>query len=80
MHIEPVKQADGTADALESLATVRATRDDAAVKAALGRLDSAAAGGENTMPALLDAVRAYATMGEICTVLRGRWGRFHENV
>jgi methylmalonyl-CoA mutase N-terminal domain/subunit len=79
-RIEPVKQADGTADALESLATVRATRDDAAVKAALGRLDRAAAGTENTMPALLEAVRAYATMGEICTVLRGRWGRFHENV
>jgi methylmalonyl-CoA mutase N-terminal domain/subunit len=80
MRIEPARQVDGTAEALESLATVRAGRDDAAVKAALAQLDEAAAGAQNTMPALLEAVRAYATMGEMCAVLRGRWGGFRERI
>ena len=80
MRIEPAKQADGTAEALESIATIRASRDDAAVKTALAHLDEVAASSRNTMPALLEAVRAYATMGEICTVLRGRWGHFRERI
>lgn len=74
-RIEPARQSDGTDDALASLATVRAMRDEAAVKAALARLDAAAAGTENTMPALLEAARSYVTMGEMCAVLRRRWGR-----
>jgi methylmalonyl-CoA mutase, N-terminal domain len=80
IRIEPARQADGTADALESLGTVRAKRDDDAVAGALAALDEVAAGQGNTMPALLGAVRVYATMGEICTVLRRRWGRFTEQV
>ena len=32
----------------------------------------------NTMPALLDAVRAYATIGEMCDVLREVWGEYQE--
>ena len=37
-----------------------------------------AAGHANTMPLLLDAVRAYATVGEICDTLRGVWGEYTE--
>jgi methylmalonyl-CoA mutase N-terminal domain/subunit len=48
------------------------------VDRALDRLKRAAAGSENTMPALLDAVRAYATVGEMCDALRGVWGEYEE--
>lgn len=58
----------------QNLTGVLTTRDGEAVRRSLARLDDVAAGRENVMPALLDAVRAYATIGEICGVLRGRFG------
>jgi methylmalonyl-CoA mutase N-terminal domain/subunit len=63
---------------LERLAGVRARRDAAAVERALRQLATVAEGTENTMPALLDAVRAYATVGEMCAVLRNTWGEYTE--
>jgi methylmalonyl-CoA mutase N-terminal domain/subunit len=48
------------------------------VTRALDRLRKAAAGTENTMPAILDAVRAYATIGEMCDALRTIWGEYQE--
>ena len=57
---------------------VRTTRDQAAVSAALHRIRSAAAGPDNLMPPILDAVRAYATLGEMCDVLREVWGEWEE--
>ena len=47
-----------------------------AVQAALGRLREGARGSENLMPAILEAVRAYATLGEMCGVLREEWGEY----
>ena len=44
----------------------------------LDALQRAAEGTENTMPYLLDAVRAYATLGEICDALRGVFGTYQE--
>jgi methylmalonyl-CoA mutase N-terminal domain/subunit len=41
-------------------------------------LRSAAKGSENTMPFILDAVRAYATVGEICDALREVFGAYTE--
>jgi methylmalonyl-CoA mutase N-terminal domain/subunit len=38
----------------------------------------AAASDENLMPPILDAVRAYATVGEMCDVLREVWGEYEE--
>ncbi|MBF6599290.1 MAG: methylmalonyl-CoA mutase [Dehalococcoidia bacterium] len=61
---------------VERLRRVRAGRDDAPAQAALRRLNGAARSDENLMPALLDAVRAYATLGEICGELRGVWGEY----
>ncbi len=72
--IAPSARPDGRAAALESLAGAKAARDEAAVRACLDELDKVALAGENTMPALLEAIRAYCTMGEITEVLRGRWG------
>ncbi len=55
---------------------LKARRDNAAVKAALGELEAAAKGADNLMPPILKAVKAYATEGEICDVLRGVFGEY----
>ncbi len=57
-----------------SLARVRLERDAARVRRALDGLQRAAAGADNVMPHILDAVRAYATIGEICDTLRQVFG------
>jgi methylmalonyl-CoA mutase N-terminal domain/subunit len=63
---------------LARLAQVKGSRSQAAVDRALDRLKRAAAGSENTMPALLDAVRVYVTVGEMCDALRVVWGEYEE--
>jgi methylmalonyl-CoA mutase N-terminal domain/subunit len=60
------------------LQAVRARRDSAAVEATLGELRRAAAGDVNLMPLLVEASRAYVTMGEICDALREIWGTWRE--
>ncbi|KWW99552.1 methylmalonyl-CoA mutase [Carbonactinospora thermoautotrophica] len=61
-----------------ALAERRASRDSARVDAALKRLVEVARTEENMIPAMLDAVRAEATLGEICDVLRAEWGTYTE--
>ena len=56
----------------------RALRDAGAVSNALERLKRAAQTGDNTMPATIEAVRAYATLGEICDALRDVYGLYEE--
>jgi methylmalonyl-CoA mutase N-terminal domain/subunit len=56
----------------------RAQRDGAAVDAALQRMVGAAQADENTIPAMLDAVRAEATLGEICNAFKPLWGEYRE--
>jgi methylmalonyl-CoA mutase N-terminal domain/subunit len=63
---------------LDKLAQLRRTRDSARVEQTLGALRTAAQGRDNLMPPLLDAVRAYATLGEMCDVLREVWGEYEE--
>jgi methylmalonyl-CoA mutase N-terminal domain/subunit len=60
------------------LADRKATRDRAAVGAALTRMVDVARTSENMVPAMLDAVRAEATLGEICDALRDEWGIYRE--
>ena len=68
-----------TADTqLRRLEELRRTRDNDAVRRSLDALRETAAGTGNTMPALLDCVRAYATVGEMCDALRGVWGEYEE--
>lgn len=62
----------------EKLARLRARRDATAVQSALDRLKRAADDGDNTMPFILDAVRAYASVGEICGALRDVFGSYRE--
>ena len=56
----------------------KARRDDAAVQAAVARMVDVARGSENMIPSMLDAVRAEATLGEICDALRSEWGVYTE--
>ena len=58
----------------ERLAQLKKKRDNDRVKKALKNLDEAARSKDNTMPAFLDCVEAYASIGEICDVLRKAFG------
>jgi methylmalonyl-CoA mutase N-terminal domain/subunit len=60
------------------LEALRRSRDAGAVGQALDRLRIACQGTENTMPYLLDAVRAYATLGEIVDIMRQVFGTYQE--
>jgi methylmalonyl-CoA mutase, N-terminal domain len=63
---------------LAKLEKVRRERDAGRVARALDDLRKAAAGSGNTMEPILAAVRAYATVGEMCDALREVWGEFEE--
>jgi len=63
---------------LERLEKTRARRDQTEVTRTLDALRRAAQQNENTMPATIDAVRAYATLGEICSALRDVYGIYEE--
>jgi methylmalonyl-CoA mutase N-terminal domain/subunit len=60
------------------VAARRAGRDDAAVTQALAEMVKAAETGQNTVPAMLDAARAEATLGEICEAFKPMWGEYRE--
>jgi methylmalonyl-CoA mutase N-terminal domain/subunit len=57
---------------------LRTSRDAAGWKQALDRLENAARGTENLMPAIMDAAQAYATVGEISDTLRGVFGEYRD--
>jgi methylmalonyl-CoA mutase N-terminal domain/subunit len=63
---------------LDRLESVRAERDDAAVETALQSLREAVRTDENVMPSIVDAVKAYATMGEIMAVFEDEYGSYQE--
>ncbi|HEV2706016.1 MAG TPA: methylmalonyl-CoA mutase family protein [Pyrinomonadaceae bacterium] len=63
---------------LQRLEESKARRDKGAVAKTLDRLKQDAAAGTNTMPATIEAVRAYATLGEICDALRDVYGLYEE--
>ncbi len=64
----------------QRLADLRATRDQALVTAKLDALANGAAEGRNTMPLLVDCVRAYCTLGEMCDALREVYGEYQEPI
>jgi methylmalonyl-CoA mutase N-terminal domain/subunit len=63
---------------LDKLDRLRRTRDGDRVRRALDALREGAVGSANTMPLLIEAVRAYATVGEMCDALRDVWGEYEE--
>jgi len=62
------------------LATVRRERDDRAARAALSRLTDEARGTANLMPAIMETVKAYATLGEICQAMKTVFGEHKEPI
>jgi methylmalonyl-CoA mutase N-terminal domain/subunit len=67
-----------TARQVERVRELRTSRDDAAVRNALSEIAAVARAGENLLPPILTAVKAYATVGEICRVLAGEFGEYCE--
>lgn len=63
---------------LERLNVLKNSRDSKRVQRALDRLRNSADADENLMPIMLEAVKAYATLGEICGVLREVYGEYQE--
>ena len=64
------------ASQIDRLKTLKSERDNNKVKNILSDLKKAAEGSDNLMPCILDAVKAYATLGEICDALRGVFGEY----
>jgi methylmalonyl-CoA mutase, N-terminal domain len=65
---------------IQRLEALRAKRDTHKTRAAIAELERRAATSENLMPAILGAVEAYATVGEISDALRRAFGEYHESV
>jgi len=68
----------GAIEQIDALKKVCATRNNAAVERALAAVRTEAKAGRNVMPALMDAVKAYATVGEMTNALVDVYGRFQE--
>jgi len=79
VEMHPYRQEEAEKQ-LDRLRGVLAERDSKAVAAALEKLREAAMQGQNVMPAAIDAVEAYATVGEVCGTLQGVYGSYHEPI
>jgi methylmalonyl-CoA mutase N-terminal domain/subunit len=66
--------AEAAREQLARLQKLRTERDGPPVRAALSRLEQVARGEENTVPAILECVESYCTLGEICQVFRNVFG------
>jgi methylmalonyl-CoA mutase N-terminal domain/subunit len=65
---------------VKQLRKVKKERSNRKVTQGLGDLRKAARNGENLMPRILDCVRAYATLGEMCNTLKEEFGVYHEPI
>ncbi len=77
--LHPYDEDDANAQ-IEALGRIRSERDNDRVAACLDRLRADAAAGTNVMPALLDAVKAYASVGEMTNVMVDVFGRYREPI
>ena len=82
---EPTEDIEGVSEAeqdrqRERVQTLREERDQEAVDAALAALREAAEGEDNVMPHIVDAVKVYATTGEICDAMRDVFGEYRAGV
>jgi len=64
---------------VERLRAVRSSRNAARVAETLAAVERGARDGSNLVPPVLEAVKAYATLGEICDVFRKVWGQYRED-
>jgi methylmalonyl-CoA mutase N-terminal domain/subunit len=63
---------------IANLQNLRKTRDNRKAEEMLDKLELSAEKDENLMPAIIEAVKAYSTLGEICSVLRKVYGEYKE--
>ncbi|WP_411713964.1 methylmalonyl-CoA mutase [Natronomonas sp.] len=78
-NIEEVSEAEQRQQR-ERVQELREERDEEAAQAALAALKDAAEGDENVMPYIVDAVKAYATTGEICNAMRDVFGEYRAGI
>jgi methylmalonyl-CoA mutase N-terminal domain/subunit len=76
LRVDPIVGEQQTA----KLKELKSKRDNNKVGSSLDALRKGAAGSDNLMPHILEAVRSYATLGEICNVLRGEFGEYQQKV
>jgi len=79
VQMHPYSEQD-TQMQIDSLNRIRGERDNAKLKAALARLATDARAERNVMPAIMDAVKAYASVGEITRELAKVYGRYKEPI
>lgn len=79
VEFHPFKE-EACADQIRRLERTRAERDKAEVESALARVRADAKDGRNVMPGMIDAVKAYATVGELTSCLVEAYGRYDEPV
>ena len=65
---------------IQQMTKFRESRDMNTVTKSLNQLKKAAVSSDNLMPYLIDAFESYATIGEVCSILRDEWGEYKENV
>jgi len=63
---------------IQNVTKIKASRDNQKVEACLQNLKQAALGTQNVMPFIIEAVREYASLGEICDVFRETFGEYHD--
>ena len=79
LKIECFKVEEGVQErVIERLHRVKSERDNQEVERALSNLDRAVSNGENTVPALIDCAKAFATIGEMCRVMGKTIGYYQE--
>jgi methylmalonyl-CoA mutase N-terminal domain/subunit len=76
LRVDPIVGEQQTA----KLKDLKAKRDSNKVSSSLDALKKSAASSDNLMPLILEAVRSYATLGEICDVLRSEFGEYQQKV
>jgi len=79
VEIHPYREEEAQKQ-MDRLKAVKLRRDQGAVKVALAAVRAAASARANVMPAVMEAVTAYATVGEVCGVLTDVFGRYREPV
>jgi methylmalonyl-CoA mutase N-terminal domain/subunit len=65
-------------DQIERLKALKSSRDETGVQKSLANLKQRAEGNDNLLPHILEAVKTYATLGEICDVLREVFGEYQQ--
>ncbi len=79
IEFHPYREAEAKKQ-VQRLEKIRKERDDASVKKTLEAVRKAASEGQNVMPAVIDAVGAYATVGEVCGALKEVFGTYEEPI